>query len=202
MLSTDSQDPTTALLRIKWRMLLILKLDWCQKHEAKISITCVEAEWNHWSTCRLLLTNISERTHWKITAEAPPTFIKALELHNSCSKLKMAPPTPPPLSPMDLFWQAPPFARYQLDTYPLSYLYWCWLQNRTLTALTLAISLLVHTNLLSGYWVVYYFPAFFKIPPQLWRLLTCFMLSGPKLSILFDPYFCEHCHTFSLPHYY
>jgi len=47
----------------------------------------------------------------------------------------------------------------------------------------------VYTGLLPGYYVLFYLPAFMKLPPQLWRLVTCFLLTGPKLGLIFDTYF-------------
>jgi len=38
--------------------------------------------------------------------------------------------------------------------------------------------------------VAWYRPSvFWKLPPQLWRIATCMMITGPQLSILFDTYF-------------
>lgn len=64
------------------------------------------------------------------------------------------------------------------------------MQCRTLAAATLTTSILVYTKLLPGYWVVFFLPAFLKIPPQLWRLVTPFLVTGPQLGILMDTYFC------------
>ncbi|KAI9746476.1 MAG: hypothetical protein M1818_000189 [Claussenomyces sp. TS43310] len=74
------------------------------------------------------------------------------------------------MSAMDVYWAAPPV-------------------SRTLTAATLALSLLTHTGLVSAYWVILYWPAVLQIPPQIWRLATSCILSGPQLGILLDPYF-------------
>lgn len=66
------------------------------------------------------------------------------------------------------------------------------LMGRTLTATTLATSLLVYGHLLNGNYVIFYLPwVFMKLPPQLWRIVTSFWLTGPGLSIIFDTYFCE-----------
>jgi len=74
------------------------------------------------------------------------------------------------MSAVDMFFSAPPV-------------------SRTLTAATLVISILVHTGLMSGYWVIFWIPKIFSLTPQLWRLMTSFMLSAPKFGILLDPYF-------------
>ena len=64
------------------------------------------------------------------------------------------------------------------------------LMSRTLTALTLATSLLVYGNLLNGSRVVFHLPWIFKFPmPEVWRFFTPFWVTGPGLSILFDTYF-------------
>ena len=66
------------------------------------------------------------------------------------------------------------------------------LMRRTLTALTLTTSLLVYGDLLSFGRVVFYLPWILKFPvPELWRLFTAFWVTGPKLDILFDTYFCK-----------
>jgi Derlin-2/3 len=53
------------------------------------------------------------------------------------------------------------------------------------------MSIAVYTNLLSFYWVPFHYDFLLKLPPQVWRLFTSFLLTGPKLSIIFDPYFRE-----------
>ena len=64
--------------------------------------------------------------------------------------------------------------------------------NRTLTALTLGTSLLVHGNIISASRVIFYLPWIFKFPlPEVWRSVTSFWVTGPNQSILFDTYFCE-----------
>ncbi|CAI7628444.1 unnamed protein product [Penicillium manginii] len=71
---------------------------------------------------------------------------------------------------MDAFWAAPPV-------------------SRTITALTLAQSILVHGGLLSGYYVVFLPRLLWKLPPQIWRLVSSFMLTGSGISFIFDLYF-------------
>lgn len=71
---------------------------------------------------------------------------------------------------MDLFWTAPPVAR-------------------TLTALTFIQSILIHGGIIR-YLHVLLLPKFiFRFPPQLWRLFTPFLLTGPGLSFVLDLYF-------------
>ncbi|CAL5874112.1 uncharacterized protein PFLUO_LOCUS8399 [Penicillium psychrofluorescens] len=69
---------------------------------------------------------------------------------------------------MDIFWAAPPV-------------------TRTLTALALAQSALVHGRALSGYYVVFLPHLLWKL--QLWRLVTPFLLTGGNISFLLDLYF-------------
>jgi hypothetical protein len=71
---------------------------------------------------------------------------------------------------MDQFWAAPPV-------------------TRTLTALTFLQSILVHGGLLSGYYVLFLRRLVFKTLPEIWRLFSPFMITGPGLSLIFDLYF-------------
>ncbi|CAG8304546.1 unnamed protein product [Penicillium salamii] len=71
---------------------------------------------------------------------------------------------------MDLFWAAPPV-------------------TRTLTALTLVQSALMHGKLLSKSYAVFAPSLIFALPPQIYRLFTPFLLTGPKLEFAFDVYF-------------
>lgn len=95
---------------------------------------------------------------------------------------------------MDVFWTAPPVSRYAFILDRSGYVEGLSLMpmGRTLTAATLATSLLVYGHLLNGQYVIFYLPwVFMKLPPQLWRIVTSFWLTGPGLAILFDPYFRE-----------
>lgn len=57
----------------------------------------------------------------------------------------------------------------------------------------LAESALVHSGLMSAYRMVFYTPYIFKLPfPELWRLITPFLLTGGGFSMLFDLYFSMH----------
>ncbi|KAJ5885683.1 hypothetical protein N7504_011519 [Penicillium tannophilum] len=71
------------------------------------------------------------------------------------------------------FWAAPPV-------------------TRTITALTLVQSVLVYGGVLSGYYVVFWPAQIFKLLPEIWRLATPFLLTGPRLSFFFDLYFLYH----------
>jgi Derlin-2/3 len=64
---------------------------------------------------------------------------------------------------------------------------------RTLVAATLLTSVLVHTELIAFYYVAYVQPLILQMPPkwpQIWRVVTPFLITGPKFGILMDPYFC------------
>ncbi|KAJ5231992.1 hypothetical protein N7468_004948 [Penicillium chermesinum] len=61
--------------------------------------------------------------------------------------------------------------------------------TRTIVTLTLVQSLLVIGGLLSSYYVLFVPGLVFKFPPEIWRLVTPFLLTGPKLNFFFDLYF-------------
>ncbi|KAH6684439.1 ER-associated proteolytic system protein-like protein Der1 [Halenospora varia] len=61
--------------------------------------------------------------------------------------------------------------------------------SRTIAAAAFTLSALVYTGFISAYWVLFWPSAFLKLPPQLWRIFTSFLLTGPQFSILFDTYF-------------
>ncbi|TAQ86286.1 hypothetical protein B7494_g5395 [Chlorociboria aeruginascens] len=77
------------------------------------------------------------------------------------------------MSALDMFWAAPPI-------------------SRTLAASALTLSVLVYTGILPFYYVAWYMPGFLKMPPQLWRAITCFLMTGPKLGIVTNPQQCIH----------
>ncbi|KAJ5373613.1 hypothetical protein N7517_005619 [Penicillium concentricum] len=70
---------------------------------------------------------------------------------------------------MDVFWQAPPVIR-------------------TLTALTLVQSALMYGGLLDFYWAPFVPSLIFSWRPQIFRLFTPFLLTGPSYSFLYDLY--------------
>lgn len=75
-------------------------------------------------------------------------------------------------SKMDAFYEQPPIIR-------------------TLTAAVFVTSCAAYAS--SSLLYQAYFDVnrtFFTIPPQIWRALTTFLVSGPKLGIIMDPYFC------------
>jgi len=46
----------------------------------------------------------------------------------------------------------------------------------------------LYTGFLPGAYFVYYARKVFRLPPQIWRVATCFLITRPKLGILFDTY--------------
>jgi hypothetical protein len=57
-----------------------------------------------------------------------------------------------------------------------------------LSAFTLSIA--VYTGMLHWSYVVWHTPYVWQFPPQIWRLVTSFLMTGKDLSIIFDTYFC------------
>ena len=54
-------------------------------------------------------------------------------------------------------------------------------------------SVLVHSGLVDGRYVVFYLPWVFKFPlPEVWRFLTSFLLTGGGFSFVFDLYFSKY----------
>jgi hypothetical protein len=49
-------------------------------------------------------------------------------------------------------------------------------------------SALVHGGLMSAMRIIYATPLLYKFPPELWRLLSPFLLTGPDFSFVFDLY--------------
>ncbi|KAL2021502.1 hypothetical protein VTK56DRAFT_7135 [Thermocarpiscus australiensis] len=71
---------------------------------------------------------------------------------------------------MDAYWAAPPMAR-------------------TLATAILATSVAAHFGFLPYAWLYFTEDRLFRLPPEIWRLVTSFLLSGPQLGIVMDPYF-------------
>ncbi|KAL2419794.1 hypothetical protein ABEF95_003045 [Exophiala dermatitidis] len=71
---------------------------------------------------------------------------------------------------MDRFWSAPPV-------------------TRTIVAAMFVESALVHSGLLSPMWIIFHPSFVLKFPPELWRLLSSFILTGGGFSFVFDLYF-------------
>nr|CAD70861.1 putative protein [Neurospora crassa] len=71
---------------------------------------------------------------------------------------------------MAAYWQAPPMAR-------------------TLATAILVTSIMAYFGPLPISWIYFDESRLFKLPPELWRLVTSFLLSSPQLGIVLDPYF-------------
>ena len=75
---------------------------------------------------------------------------------------------------MDAFYEQPPIIR-------------------TLVAAVFVTSCAVYVQTSLFYYVFFDWQRIiFKIPPQIWRAVTPFLISGPKLGIIMDPYFRMH----------
>jgi len=71
---------------------------------------------------------------------------------------------------LDAFWAAPPV-------------------TRTLTAAVLLTSCAVYGGGLDAGRIGFAWPTLWKFPPEIWRIFTSFLLTRPKISIIFDPFF-------------
>lgn len=71
---------------------------------------------------------------------------------------------------MDAYWRQPPFAR-------------------NLATAVVVTSLAVHFHFLPYAWFYFHVSRIFMIPPEIWRPITTFLISGPKIGIIMDPYF-------------
>ncbi|KAK7421817.1 hypothetical protein QQX98_002033 [Neonectria punicea] len=74
---------------------------------------------------------------------------------------------------LDAYWQMPAIAR-------------------TLTSITAVLSLSVHLNFLPFEWFIHHPYYLWKLPPQIWRPVTCYLITGSGLGMLFDSYFLYH----------
>ncbi|TVY67402.1 Derlin-1 [Lachnellula suecica] len=74
------------------------------------------------------------------------------------------------MSAVDYFKQAPPI-------------------SRTIAASAFTLSILVYTGFIPFYYVAFIPEKFIQLPPQIWRLLTSFLMTSPKFGIIFDTYF-------------
>ena len=92
----------------------------------------------------------------------------------------------------DAFWRAPPIARFvtALPSPPASRLQTDPLRNdRTSAAVIFVTSLAVYTGFLQPYYLYFHWATLVGLPPQIWRLVTSYLLTQPKLAIILDPYF-------------
>lgn len=61
--------------------------------------------------------------------------------------------------------------------------------TRTLVVGSFVTSIGVYSNLIPAYPLVFLPYKIFAFPPQIWRLVTAFFITGPRTGIIFDPYF-------------
>jgi hypothetical protein len=73
-------------------------------------------------------------------------------------------------SVLDAYWQTPPIAR-------------------TLATITFTLSISIYFFGVPWYWFFWHPEHFWQIPPEIWRFVTTFLVTPPKLGILFDTYF-------------
>lgn len=73
---------------------------------------------------------------------------------------------------MDVFWTLPPV-------------------SRTIAAAAVVVSALGYARVIDLSQFIYYPPYVFTVSalPQIWRIVTAFFITKPKLGIIFDPYF-------------
>lgn len=73
---------------------------------------------------------------------------------------------------------------------------------RTFAAAILVTSITVHLGVLPYAWFYFTEDRLWRIPPEIWRLATSFLLSSPALGIILDPYFGRLCcspHSEAIP---
>ncbi|RFU33557.1 hypothetical protein B7463_g2785, partial [Scytalidium lignicola] len=82
---------------------------------------------------------------------------------------------------MDAFWAAPPI-------------------SRTIAAAAFVLSLAVYyANIGLGYYVIFSPEFLLTIPPQVWRVVTSFLITEPQLGLVFDTYFLLLLPTIAVP---
>lgn len=88
--------------------------------------------------------------------------------------------------PLDAFLSAPPIARYASST---SFLHLQLTDHRTLAAVAFTFSVLLYTGVIPISPFTISLPHLIQLPPELWRLFTALLITGPNLGLLFDTYF-------------
>ena len=61
--------------------------------------------------------------------------------------------------------------------------------RRTITAAAVIISALGYGGIIPLIPLIFIRERVLHIPPEIWRMATSFLITGPKLSIILDPYF-------------
>lgn len=77
---------------------------------------------------------------------------------------------------VDAYWAAPPIAR-------------------TASTITFVIGVLYRAKLVNRFWLFHSLDmlnVFKTFPPQIWRPVTCFLVDGGNIKLLFDTYFLYH----------
>ncbi|KAI5461262.1 centromere/microtubule-binding protein cbf5 [Mariannaea sp. PMI_226] len=76
-------------------------------------------------------------------------------------------------SMLDTYWQLPPVAR-------------------TLTTVAATLSVAIQLKFLPAFYFIHHPSFLWQIPPQIWRPVTSFLVTGGGLGLLFDSYFLYH----------
>ncbi|KAL5321529.1 hypothetical protein ACEPPN_009488 [Leptodophora sp. 'Broadleaf-Isolate-01'] len=63
--------------------------------------------------------------------------------------------------------------------------------SRNLAAISFIFSLLIYTGVLDYEPFHLSLPALIQLPPEIWRLFTSLLITGPGLALILDVYFCE-----------
>lgn len=61
--------------------------------------------------------------------------------------------------------------------------------RRTFATCVLVTSIACHMGIAPYSWIYFHYLELFRIPPQIWRIVTSFFLSSPQLGIVMDTYF-------------
>ena len=61
--------------------------------------------------------------------------------------------------------------------------------RRTLATATGILSFLIHVGIWNASHFIFHHSMLWKFPPQIWRVATAFMLTGPGIGLIFDTYF-------------
>lgn len=61
--------------------------------------------------------------------------------------------------------------------------------RRTFATAVLATSIACHMGIMPYGWIYFHYLELFRLPPQIWRPVTSFLLTSPQLGIVMDTYF-------------
>ena len=93
---------------------------------------------------------------------------------------------------MDVFWTLPPVTRYVIDPVAVRIMEQRTLTiYRTITAGAVVVSALGYSRMINLMYYVFIPQYIFTLSmiPQVWRIVTAFLITKPKFAILLDPYF-------------